>query len=330
MPATTVPTALRGDKALTRQVRAFDDSLENADEFVELMKSAAVQAPIRKEMAVLRQRMKMLLEPGNALQDAAKQAAALAKDAAKLVDRASEAVAREVHERYVTLWTRARALLAQALVEVGAIEPLPLRMPMQKEQAELRARLDRIEKDPAKGLGSVTELQELLPQIESFMKRLEGTTAAGQWMRSNYLPLMGRVRVAIQRVPAERCRKTLLAELDFVEADTRRQLARADTKVVAARAVPHLQRIEKVAAQVVAAAPSVDREFARLAKLLASVGPAQPGLTRRLKALIQARATTWPAGADLDGIIAAMPAFDAEVAKLASEIEQAVTAVARA
>jgi hypothetical protein len=139
-------------------------------------------------------------------------------------------------------------------------------------------------------------------------------------MRTAYVPLVARVRAALQRVPAERCRRTLLAELDFIDVDVNKVLLKADAKAAQARAIAPLQRIEKLAVQIVAAAPAVDRELARLAKLLAARGAAAPVLAKQLKALGQARATTWPAGADADGIATALGAFEAELAKLAAEI----------
>lgn len=319
MPRTAVPTALRVDKTLIRQVAEFDEIVENAEDFIELMKSSAAKVPAQKQVVALRQRMKAALELTD-LRDAAKSIATLVKDAKKAVDAAFRAVGAEIAQRYAAQWGRARGLLVQALVEVGALEPKALRLPFQKEQAELRSRLDRIEQAPVKGMDCLADVEELLPMIEAFLKRLGAAGTAGEWMRAAYLPLVARVRTAVSKVPAERCRKTLLAELDFIEVETNKALMKADTKAASSRAVPQLQHIEKLATRIVAVSPALDRELARLAKRLAQ-RPEDPAFTKALKALVQAKATTWPAGADPDAIAKAMAAFEADVTKLAAAVE---------
>lgn len=314
MPRTAVPTPLRADKALVRHVAEFDESLETAEDFIELMRSSA-NGQAQQGVATLRKRMKAALESSDA-KEAAKAVAALAKEARKCADAASETMAREVYERYVALWTRARGLLAQALVQVGALEPAALRLPLQKEQAELRACLNLIEREPHKGLASVSDLQALMPRIEALLKRLERVGTAGQWMRTSYLPLVAQVNAAVRKLPAERCRRTLLAEMDFVQVDANKALSKADVKALQTRAMPQLQRIEKVAAQISAASPALDRELGRLAQRITAASPA----AKRLKGLLDAKANTWPAGADLDGIVSAMAAFDAELARLHAEL----------
>lgn len=329
MPRTAVPTALRADKTLVRQVADFDEFVENAEDFIELMKTNAARGAAQKDVAALRKRMKSALEAADA-REAAKLVAVLVKDARKCVDAAAEAMTKEIYERYMALWTRARSLLAQALIQVGALEPPALRLPLQKEQAELRARLDAIEREPNKTPGSIADVEALMPKVEALVKRLETVGDGGQWMRRSYLPLVARVKAAIQRVPADRCRKTLLAEIDFIEADTRKALEKADVKGIQARAVPQLQRIEKLAAQVVATSPSIDRELGRLAQRIQAAPSAAGALTKKLKALVEAKAKAWPAGADVDGIAKAMAGFEAQLAKLTAEIETAAKVPAKA
>ena len=326
MPKTAVPAALRADKALLRQIADFDESLETAQDFLDLMRNAGRKPALHKEIAAVRKRMATVLELTDK-RELARQMPVLLKDAARCADLASAAISKDVEERYRTLWGKARGLLAQALVEVGALEPLALRAPLQKEQADLRGRLDRIEAEPVKGLGCVSDIEELLPKLEAFVKRLGGVGAASGWMRSTYSPLLARVQATLKRVPAERCRRTLLAELDFVEADTAKAMQKGDTKAVQARSLPQLHRIETVAVRIVAASPAIDRELARLARL--AVG-APAGATRKLKAMVQAKANTWPAGADVDGIESALAAFDVELARLAAEVGQPARAAARA
>lgn len=318
MPATSVPSSLRSDKALMRQIAAFDDELETCESFVEVMKTAAAKGPVLKAVATLHKRMKATLEQGDK-KVVAKELAALGQDAKKAADDASAAMSMEICDRCKALWAKARGLLAQALVEVGALEPKALRLPLQKEQAQLRARLDVLEQETDKGLATVTELENLLPQADAFLKRVAAVAPAGQWMRTVYAPLVARVTAAIGRVPAERCRKTLLAELDFIEVDTNKALLKGDIRPVQAQATPKLQRIEKLAAQVVAASPALDRELARLAPRVGAGSPA----AKKLKALVEAKAKAWPAGADAEGIAAAMVKFDAELARLSAEVAQA-------
>lgn len=319
MPATPVPSALRTDKALLREIAEFDDRVECCEDFLAVLTTAGAQGAVRKDIAALRKRMKAALEQTDKVA-VGKAVAVLVKDASKAADGASAAMTNEVSERCKVQWAKARGLLAQALVEVGALEPAALRLPLQKEQATLRGQLDRIEQASNKGPATVTELEELSQKCAALLKRVGGVAPAGQWMRTAYVPLVARVRAALQRVPAERCRRTLLAELDFIDVDVNKALLKADAKAAQARAIAPLQRIEKLAVQIVAAAPAVDRELARLAKLLAGRGAAAPVLVKQLKALGQARATTWPAGADADGIATALGAFEAELAKLAAEI----------
>jgi hypothetical protein len=325
MPATPVPSALRTDKALVRQIAEFDDRIECCEDFLEVLKTAAAQGAVRKDIAALRKRMKAALEQADRAV-VVKAVAQLVKEAAQAADAASAATSTEVSERCKAQWAKARGLLAQALVEVGALDPPALRLPLQKEQAALRAQLDRLERDPNKGPGTVTELEELSRRCAMLLKRIGAVAPAGQWMRTAYAPLVARVRAAIQRVPAERCRATLLAELDFIDVDVNKALLKADAKAAQARSIAPLQRIDKLAAQVIAAAPALDRELARLAKQLAGMTGASPALAKKLKMLSLVRATTWPAGADVDGIVAALTAFETELARLAGEIDKAPVA----
>lgn len=328
MPSTVLPPALRADKALVRQIADFDDSVEVAEDFADLMvKNTGQKASLKKDAAALRQRMSAALgerEP----RGRTKTVAALVKDAARLADTASQWNGQDLYDRYMPLWTKARGLLAQALLEVGAIEPLALRQPLQKEQAALRAELDEIEKTNVAASGNIAELEKMLPRIDAFVKRLDPVRKAGDWMRGSYLPQLARVEAAIKRVPAQRCRKSLLAELDFVAADTAKALGRGDVKAVQARSLPTLQRVERLAARVVAASPAIDRELARLARLIGAGSDVQRA--GRLKAMIQAKATTWPEGADIDGIDTALTRFEAGLARLAADIEQTAAAQATA
>lgn len=329
MPATAVPSALRADKALVRQIADFDDRVENCEDFLDVMKTAAAKGPVQKEVAALRKRMKAALEQSDKAA-IAKAVAQLVKDAVKAADAASDANLREIQQACQTLWGKASGLLAQALIEVGALEPQALRMPLQKEQAALRGVLDRLEQETNKGLSTVTDLEALIPKIEAFLKRVAAMASTGQWMRSTYMPLLARVQAAIKRVPADRCRKTLLAELDFIEVDTNKALLKGDAKAVQARSMPQLQRIEKLAVQVVAASPALDRELARLAKVTGAAGDAQAASAKKLKAMIQAKAGSWPAGADADAIASAMTSFESALAKLAAEIDKGQKASAKA
>lgn len=315
MPATSVPSALHSDKALMRQIAAFDDELETCESFLEVMKTAAAKGPVLKAVATLRRRMKATLEQGDK-KVIAKELAALGQDAKKAADDASAAMSMEICDRCKALWAKARGLLAQALVEVGALEPKALRLPLQKEQAQLRARLDVLEQETNKGLATVVALEELLPQADAFLKRVAAVVPAGQWMRSVYMPLVARTEAALGRVPAERCRKSLLAEIDFIDVETNKALLKGDIRAVQSRAVPQLQRLEKLAAQIVAASPALDRELARLAQRVTAGSP----LAKKLKAMVEAKAKTWPSGADADAIVNGMAKFDAELAKLAAEI----------
>lgn len=320
MPVTSLPPAVRADKALARQVAVVDESLECVEEFAGLIRADGARAGLRKEAALLRRRLAEALtgkDPGTI----AKAAAALVKEAARLADKASEACSKDLYERASALLNKARGLLAQGMVEVGRIEPASLRAPLQKEQAALRKALDALESERCATPGGIAALEKMLPEIEGFLRRLEPARKAGDWMRSSYLPVLARVEAAIKRVPAERCRKSLLAELDFVEADTHQALLKGDVRPVQARSLPTLQRIERLAVRVVAASPAVDRELARLARLVGT-GRA-PALARKLKATIQAKATAWPAGVDADTIEAAMSAFEAGLAQLAGEIGKA-------
>ena len=80
MPATAVPSALRADKALARQIADFDDRVENAEDFIELMKTASAKAPVQKELVALRKRMKAALEQADKA-SVAKSVGAIVKDA---------------------------------------------------------------------------------------------------------------------------------------------------------------------------------------------------------------------------------------------------------
>ena len=324
MPAISLPAAVRADKALVRQIDGFDENVQSAEEFAALISGGSAKAALLKEAAALRKRLAAALADKD-LRQLAKEIAALVKDADKLADKASAANAQDIYDRYIALWTRARGLLAQALIEIGAIEPPALRGPLQKEQAALRVALDAIEKTNVAELGNIDRLEKLLPQIEAFVKRLDPVRKAGDWMRGSYLPQLARVGAAIKRIGADRCRRSLLAELDFIEVDTDKALGKGDVKAVQTRSVPKLQRIERLAARITAASPGLDRELVRLARLL--TGGAHTPAAARLKALIQAKAANWPAGADADDIDAALNAYEADLGRLAAEIEKAAGAV---
>lgn len=322
MPATPVPSTLRTDKALLREIAEFDDRVECCEDFLAVLTTAGAQGAVRKDVAALRKRMKAALEQADKVA-VGKAVAVLVKDASKAADGASTAMANEVAERCKVQWAKARGLLAQALVEVGALEPQALRLPLQKEQATLRAQLDRLEQEVNKGPSTATAIEALIVQCSAFLKRVGAAAPAGQWMRAAYAPLVARVRATIQRIPTDRCRKTLLAELDFIDVDVNKALLKADAKAAQTRSIAPLQRIEKLAAQIVAAAPAIDRELARLVKRSTDASPA---MVKKLKALTQARATSWPAGADADGIAAALATFEAELARLAGEIDKSALA----
>ncbi len=328
MPATPVPSALRTDKALLRQIADFDDRIDTCESFLEVLTTSAAQGAVRKEIVALHKRMKAALEQTDRAA-VARTVAALVKDAVKAADAASATAALEIQQRCKALWAKARGLLAQTLLEVGALEPAALRLPLQKEQMSLRSQLDRLEQQSNQGMATVSDLEALIDRCQTLVKRVGAVAPAGQWMRTAYVPLVARVRAALQRVPVERCRKTLLAELDFIDVDVNKALLKADAKAAQVRAIAPLQRIEKLAAQIVAAAPALDRELARLAKRLAA-GSAEPALVSKLKALGQARTTIWPGGADVDGIAAALVTFEAELAKLADEIDKSAAALVRA
>jgi len=320
--ASNLPPAARTDKALARQFKQFEETLDNADDFLGAMCSAAERAPLEKRRVDLRKRMATALE-GEGGRKAAQAAAALQKEAVRLLDEASFASRLELARRqWQELHDRTRGLLAQALVEVAKIEPAALRLPLQKEQAELKAEFDRATQ-ASELLKGIAALEPVAPRVEALLKRLRPYDDAAAWMRSTYRPLLARVTAGLQRVPGDRARKTLLAELDFVEVDTQKALGRCDMKAVQTRIEPQLQRIEKLAVRLIALSPALDRELARLAKLSGSV---DGGLVGQLRGLIQAKASGWPAGASLDDMERATIAFESELAKLAARFEKAARA----
>lgn len=327
MRPTILPPALRADKALARQVADIDESLDCVEDFAELIRSDSLRAGLRREIVALRKRLAEALEGADA-RVAAKPVAALAKEAARLADKASEANGRDLADRALPLLNRARGLMAQTMVEVGRIEPPALRLPLQREQAVLRLELNDVEGERCATPNGIATLEKLLPRIEELLARVEPARRAGDWMRTQLLPLRVRVEATIKRVPAERCRRSLLAELDFIEADANKALGRGDVKAVQAQALPALQRIERLAARVTAAAPAVDRELLRLARLLAGTRDAAPG--KRLRALVQARAGSWPAGTDADSIDVALTRFEAELARLADDCAALAKAAVKA
>jgi hypothetical protein len=327
MLSISLPTAVRADKALVRQIADFDDRLENVEDFAGLIRTDSVKATLRKEAVALRKRLAEVVNDKDT-GAVAKSVAGLVKEAARLADKASDANGRDLYDRCAALLHKARGLLAQAMVEVGRIEPPSLRAPLQKEQAALRKALDAVEGEKAATPGSIATLEKMLPGIEQFLGRLEPVRKAGDWMRTSYLPQLARVEAAIKRVPAERCRKSLLADLDFIEVDTNKALGGGDVRAVQTRALPTLQRIERLATRIVASSPAIDRELARLARLIGGAGDAQRA--KRLKVMIQAKANTWPAGADAADIDVALTRFEVDLAKLAGEIDQAARAKAPA
>jgi hypothetical protein len=133
--------------------------------------------------------------------------------------------------------------------------------------------------------------------------------------------------VQIQRVAAERCRKTLLAEIGFVEADVQKALGQGDAKLVKTIAAPKLQRLERLAVRIVAVSPALDRELARIAPRLQGRADAAE-LLKRLKALIQAKGGDWPASAGADEIERSLARFETEVGKLAALADKRSAAVA--
>lgn len=327
MRPTILPPALRADKALARQVADIDESLDCAEDFIELIRTDSVRTGLRREVAALRKRLADALAGGDA-RAAAKPVGALAKEAAKLADKASEANGKDLANRALPLLHKARALMAQAMVEVGRIEPPALRLPLQREQAALRLALNELEAERCATPGGIAALEKLLPEVEAFLQRMEPARRAGDWMRSTWLPQRARAEAIVKRVPADRCRRSLLAELDFIEADMHRSLARGDVRGAQAQALPALQRIERLAVRVSAAAPAVDRELLRLARLLAGAGDATLG--KRLRALIQVRAGQWPEGADADAIDAALTRYERDLARLASDAAAAPRVMAKA
>lgn len=316
MRPTILPPALRADKALARLVADIDDRLDCVDDFAEVIRTDSVRAALRRDLAALRKRLAEALKEQDP-KAVARPMAVLAKEAEKLADKASDANGKDLADRALPLLHQLRALMAEAMVEVGRIEPPALRLPLQREQAVLRLALNELEGERTATPAGIAAMEKLLPEVEQFVKRLEPARRAGDWARSQLLPLRARVEAAVKRIPAERCRRSLLAELDFIDADANNALARGDAKAAQLRAMPALQRIERTAARVVAAAPAVDRELLRLARALAG-GDAVLG--KRLRALVQQRATAWPAGTDADEIETAMNRFDADLARLAGEV----------
>lgn len=327
MRPTILPPALRADKALARQVADIDESLDCAEDFIELIRTDSVRAGLRREVTALRKRLADALDGADA-RAAAKPVATLVKEAARLADKASEANGKDLADRALPLLNKARALLAQAMVEVGRIEPPAQRLPLQREQAALRLALNELEGERCATPGGIAALEKLLPEVEQFLRRLEPARRAGEWLRAAWLPQRARTEAIVKRVPAERCRRSLLAELDFIEVDTHKVLARGDVRAAQAQALPALQRIERLAVRVSAAAPAVDRELLRLARQLAGAGDAALG--KRLRALIQARAAHWPEGADADAIDAALTRFESDLARLGNDAAAAARVPAKA
>lgn len=315
MRPTILPPALRADKPLARLVADIDDRLDCVEDFAELIRTDSVRAGLRRDLVALRKRLADALQEPDP-KAAARPVSVLAKDAAKLADKASEANGKDLADRALPLLNRLRALMAQAMVEVGRIEPPALRLPLQREQAALRLALDELEGERCATLGGIDAMEKLLPQVEQFVKQLEPARRAGDWARAQLLPLRARVEAIVKRIPAERCRRSLLAELDFIDADANKALGRGDAKAAQSKAIPALQRIERLAARISAAAPAIDRELLRLAKALAG---GDPGLGKRLRAMVQVRATSWPAGADAEAIDAALTRYEADLAKLAAD-----------
>lgn len=327
MRPTILPPAFRADKAIARQVADIDESLDCVEDFIDLIRADGARAGLRREVVALRKRLADTLA-GEDPRTAARPVAALARAAAKLADEASKAQGKDLADRALPLLNKARARMAQALVELGRIEPPALRLPLQREQATLRLALDEVEGERCATFEGIAALEKLLPQVEGLLERLEPVRRAGDWLRTQLLPLRVRVEAEIKRVTAERCRRSLLAELDFIESDTDKALARGDLKAAQARAIPALQRIERLAARVTAAAPAVDRELLRLARQLAVHGDMSLG--QRLRALIQARATNWPAGADAEAIDAALSRFEHDLGRLSADVAAAARAPAKA
>lgn len=247
---TSRSTPAKADKVLARQIAAIVDVLDNSDEFLGLMRDNAVKAPFAKDLAALRKR----LDTAGESQDrgrAGKELAALYKEAKALVDRAGHASRLEFAQReWRELRAKAAGLLAQAMVETAQIDPPALRAPLQKDQLGLKAELDRAEKlnDLLKAIAA---FEVIIPRVEALLERLGVAGVAAAWLKTRYRPLVARVQTAIQKVGADRERKTLLAEIDFTEVDVIKALAKADIKAAELRAMPQLQSLERAAARIV-------------------------------------------------------------------------------
>jgi hypothetical protein len=315
---TSLPAApAKADKAVARQIARIGEWLENAGDFIDLMRDSGTKAPFAKELIDLRKRVSAAGEMTDIAQ-AGKRLDALGKQAKAMLDKAGHASRLEFGQReWRELRAKAAGLLAQALVEVGGLEPPALRAPLQKEQAALKAELDRAEKinDLLKGCAA---MEALIPRVEALLKRAGPASVASAWMRASYEPALARARAAMMRVPAERCRKSLLAELDFIEVETNKALIRADMKSIQARVLPTLARLEHLAARIVAVSPALDRELARIAKGVKE-GAAPADMIKRLKSLIEVKAAAWPVGATADDIERALTRYEADVAKLAEQ-----------
>lgn len=320
MPAAKPVPAAQSDKALARLVDEIQDKLNDVSESVDMIGNAAEKAPLQKTMAELRKRFQAARQETDG-KLAHKQFAALKKDVHQACEDGNRAsIVDAMRGSWLSTRDQVQGMLAEAMVEVGRIEPLALRAPLQKQQLALRAEMDRAlqAKVLDKGLDA---LRALFDKTDALLQQIRGANEISASLRTGYLPLVTRVRTQILKVAAERSRKTLLAEIEFVEADVQKALAKGDAKVIKAAAVPQLQHLERVAARVAAVSPALDRELARIAQRVKGRADAV-ALLQRLKALVQAKAGDWPGGAGVADIERSLARFEADVAKLAAQADK--------
>ena len=328
MPAAKTPPIAQIDKALARRLGTMRDQIDDVAEAVNSMNEASARAPLQKVVTDLRKRLQALALETDA-KAAQKQVAVLGKDVDKAFDEGHRAcIVDAMRGSWRSSRDRLNGLLAELMLEVGRIEPLALRAPLQKEQVALRAEMDRALQ--LKALEKALDaFSTLLDKCQALLPRVRAALETGATLRAGYVPMLARVRAQIGKVPADRCRKTLLAEVEFVEADLQKALAKGEAKSIKSQAIPQLQRLERLAARLTAVSPALDRELARIARHLQGRADAAPAL-RRLKGLVQSKAGAWPDGAGAEEIERALARFEADVAKLAAAVDKLPAATAPA
>ncbi len=316
MATQSAPLSKDQQQALAKIKQARDGVQDQLNNFTN---DAKAKAELVKKLAAMDDKAEELKGKGP---KAIKELLALVKqmqDLEKAVRAAMEAAMLAVMRRDFTATSNAQ--LAEAMLLVGQLADPALIKLIAPQQLALRAKVDKIEgmKDNKQAVFAINDLDVAL---EELVLRCKKAATLSSWLKGSYQPLVARVEAAIKALPHERVRRVLQVEIDFIDGDRNKVLAKLDAAAMKSLAVAPLQALEKQATRMSAVWTALDREMIRVGGLLKDAG-SPPDLAAWLKALAQEKAEGWSKAGTAELLDKTVEAFEKDLGELAQTAKRA-------